>query len=446
MTSQGLRGRVTLAAAAVLLISIGTIIALGNVLLSRGLHRDAEVVLTARADSVRTSVEVVDGRVTVEDRPNADSRLGGRAWVYASGREIAGPTNAGDAGAAAAALRSATSIVTAERRDAELLLRAEPVLDASGSRQVATIVVALSSRPYRYTERRTLIGSLIVGLLVLVIGSAVAWRAVGAALGPVAAMARDAGAWSEHDLDRRFDRGPARDELGSLATTLDGLLGRIAASRRQEHRFSAEMAHELRTPLAAMRGEAELLQRRADDPAAVQAGLGAVVRHADRMARVIDTLLGVARNEVAPATGTGDADQAARSAAESAAAAASERGVSVSVAASPELPPVGSPADVVERALQPLVDNAVRHARTRVDITVAAHGTEVWFTVQDDGEGVDPELRASVFDPGVRSEGSGGVGLGLALSRRLALSCEGDVQLLPSRGGARFVLRLPAVS
>ena len=71
--------------------------------------------------------------------------------------------------------------------------------------------------------------------------------------------------WGAHDLDRRFDLGPPRDELTGLAATLDGLLDRIAASRRHEQRFASEMAHELRTPIAGMRGRAELALERRDD-------------------------------------------------------------------------------------------------------------------------------------------------------------------------------------
>ena len=71
-------------------------------------------------------------------------------------------------------------------------------------------------------------------------------------------MTAEAEDWGAHDLDRRFGMGPPRDELTGLAATLDGLLARIAASRRHEQRFAAEVAHELRTPLAGIRGRAEL--------------------------------------------------------------------------------------------------------------------------------------------------------------------------------------------
>ena len=85
-------------------------------------------------------------------------------------------------------------------------------------------------------------------------------------------MTEQAEAWSEHDLDRRFGLGEPHDELTRLASTLDRLLDRIAASLRHERRFSAELSHELRTPLAKVTAEAELALRRPREPGGVPRG------------------------------------------------------------------------------------------------------------------------------------------------------------------------------
>ena len=79
---------------------------------------------------------------------------------------------------------------------------------------------------------------------------------------PGVRMTRQAAEWSEHDLDHRFALGAPHDELTELASTLDRLLDRLAASLRHERRFSAELSHELRTPLARVLAEAELALRR----------------------------------------------------------------------------------------------------------------------------------------------------------------------------------------
>jgi signal transduction histidine kinase len=117
----------------------------------------------------------------------------------------------------------------------------------------------------------------------------------------------------------------------------------------------------------------------------------------------------------------------------------------VEVAAPAGLPPAEGEADVVQRALAPIVDNARRHARSRVWIELSAEAGHVRATVRDDGPGPDLDLAERVFEPGVRGGSGGGAGLGLPLARRLARSCGGDV-LLGDGPGGRFVLVLPALS
>jgi signal transduction histidine kinase len=157
------------------------------------------------------------------------------------------------------------------------------------------------------------------------------------------------------------------------------------------------------------------------------------VAQADRMSAAIDALLAVARNEVDPSHGTIDL-----------AALASELD-GVAVDAPSGLPLAEGDPDVGRRALMPLVENARRHARTRVWLELSSAGGRVVLTVHDDGPGVDPALGERVFEPGVRGDDSGeGAGLGLALARRLARSCGGDVRIGDGPGGC-FVLELPAL-
>ena len=101
---------------------------------------------------------------------------------------------------------------------------------------------------------------------------------------------------------------------------------------------------------------------------------------------------------------------------------------------------------MVRRALAPLLENAHRHAASRVELVLSASGGRVRVAVRDDGPGVPAALGERAFDPGVRGDGEndGGAGLGLALARRLARSCGGDVTLGDGPGGC-FVLDLPAI-
>src|SRR3954452_7208907 len=136
-----------------------------------------------------------------------------------------------------------------------------------------------------------------MALIVLAFAFVAIRSAIEGALRPVAEMTAYAEDWGAHELDRRFGLGPPRDELTGLAATLDGLLGRIAGSRRHEQRFASEVAHELRTPIAGLRARAELaLVDEAGDEQ--RRALEAVIVQADRLNGTIDTLLAVARQEL----------------------------------------------------------------------------------------------------------------------------------------------------
>src|SRR5205085_10439114 len=129
---------------------------------------------------------------------------------------------------------------------------------------------------------------------------------VGRALRPVAEMTSQAADWSERDLDRRFAMGPARDELTGLAATLDGLLGRLSAALRHEKQLTAELAHELRTPLAQIRAETELALARQRTASELHEALEAVLGYTDRMTSVVNTLMAAAESQADPHAGTID--------------------------------------------------------------------------------------------------------------------------------------------
>ena len=239
-------------------------------------------------------------------------------------------------------------------------------------------------------------------------------------------MTADAEDWGAHDLDRRFGLGPARDEITGLAATLDGLLARIASSRRHEQRFASEVAHELRTPIAGMRGRAELAlgapgpdadaEREAALSSIVDAG-GARGRR-DRRARRGRPPR--ARSGGRHGRPGGDRARARGSASTRPQDCRRRR----------------ADAEIARRIVAALVDNARRHGDGEVRIELSAAGGRVRLAVRDDGPGLDPALGESAFEPGVRGERSAGAGLGLPLARRLARSCGGDVIACPGPAAA----------
>jgi signal transduction histidine kinase len=260
-------------------------------------------------------------------------------------------------------------------------------------------------------------------------------------------MTEQAEAWSEHDLDRRFGLGEPHDELTRLASTLDRLLDRIAASLRHERRFSAELSHELRTPLAKVTAEAELALRRQRDPEEYREALTEILGNARQIARIVDALLAAAQQDASP-RGVSDGVEVAHAAADACRPVAEERGIELTIDGGRQRYPVGVDADLAERILHPVIDNACRYGRSVVSLSLARANGAVLFTVADDGPGVSAEEAETIFEPAVRGRAglaaAPSAGLGLALARRLARSVSGDIQSVSSGNGGRFEIRLPA--
>ena len=206
-------------------------------------------------------------------------------------------------------------------------------------------------------------------------------------------MTRQAAEWSERDLDHRFGLGPPHDELTELAATLDGLLDRLAASLRHERRFSAELSHELRTPLARVLAESELALRRERAADEYRDSLELIHRNADQLARTIDALVAAARYEAGGERGTADAHAVATGAARACSSLTAERGIDLDVVAPPRVLRIGVDADLAERIVQPVVENACRYGSRHVRIDIRSENSSVVYAVEDDGPGVAADER-----------------------------------------------------
>jgi signal transduction histidine kinase len=430
-----LRRRLLLTSMATLVIGLGGLLVLGNLLLAQRVRAETSSVLRANAESQVSALRVTPTGVHVRQTAN-DARLDSRGWVLDGRKVIERPRAVNPVLDALAVRLGRAGHPTEIDGPDETRLRVEPIRGAGGAPTVGSVVVVSSTESLEHLQKAVLLGSLVIAVLVLLAGGLAIHTALNGALRPVAHMTESAQDWSAHDLERRFDLGPARDELTGLAETLDGLLSRIAASRRHEQRFAGEVAHELRTPLAGLRAHAELALRSTGDDADGERreALERVVEQADRLSAAIDTLLAIARQELDPSEGSVDL-----------AALAAEID-DVEIVPSPvAMPHAEGDPDVVRRAIAPLIDNARRHARTGVRLELTTSHGNVRLAVCDDGPGINPALGDRIFDPGVRGAGDTyGAGLGLALARRLARSCGGDVRIEPAHGG-RFVLDLPAL-
>jgi signal transduction histidine kinase len=429
---MSVRRRLLVASLASLVVGLGALVVGGNLFLAARVGAEASNLLQARAAAQLAALSVHRGRITVRESPN-DDLLDRWAWVLEGHRVLERPRGVSPALDQMAVRLGRTDRAAEVPGPDDIRLRADPVTTPSSRIQAGAVVVALSTEPLHDLQREVLVGSLIVAALVLVAAAFAIRTVLEGALRPVARMTASAEDWSAHDLDRRFDLGPPRDELTGLAATLDGLLTRIAASRRHEQRFASEMAHELRTPVAGIRGRAELALAERDERAH-EAALESIVGQADRLDATIGTLMAVARRELDPAAGAVDLATVARE----------FEGVQLRLAQ--DIPLAEGEPQLVRRALAPLVENARRHASAHVWLDLSAGEGKVRLAVRDDGPGVHPELGERAFEPGVRGadERDDGAGLGLPLARRLARSCGGDVSIGPGPGGC-FVLELPAL-
>lgn len=441
-TSRALRTRLLLAVVAGVGVALVLLVTAFNVALGRSLANDADEIVTARAQGEVAGLLVRDGDIVVPDGPSSPA-LDTRVWIYEGQRALRAPPVDPDLDAAALSLtRRAEGTLEA---GSDALLYGIPVTD--DGRRIGTVVAGISLGPYARTRVIALLASIALGVVVL---SAVGFAAalmLRAALRPVSRMTADAADWSEGDLDRRFAVGPPHDEITRLAATLDGLLDRLAAGMRRERRLTAEVSHELRTPLTQIAAEVDLALRRDRASDEYRAALERIRDGADRIGATIETLLATARQEAPLPRGTGDVAQAAGRVLRACRPIASARGVSLEMEAVPAVR-AGVEEPVVERILQPVVENACRYAADRVRVSVAPEGRDVLVEVADDGPGVSAGEREAIFEPGARGAAAGGAhagaGLGLSLARRLARAAGGDVDLRESAGGARFVVRLPS--
>jgi signal transduction histidine kinase len=440
---RGVRTRLLLVVVGALAVALGVATIGFNVLLAHAASRDANTLLRARASSELALLHVDGKRITVaetQDDPLGDSRV----WIFRGTTPIEQPRAKAETDIAARSLAGGPTRFMNVPEDTDERLYAVPI--THDGLRVGTLVTGISLAPYHHTQRTALTGSLTLFLVLLSITGVAAWWLLRSALRPVAQMTEQAGAWSEQDIDRRFALGEPHDELTQLAATLDGLLDRLAASLRHERRFSAEMSHELRTPLAKLMAEAELALRRERSESDYRESLQAVLANAQQIERIVETLVAAAQHDAQP-QGVANAVDVAEAVVAAHSHDATSRGVELELVDTPERVRVGVDQDLAERILHPVVENALRYGRGKVQVRVTRNGSSVLFAVDDDGPGVLADEHEAIFEPAVRGSAGrssySGAGLGLALARRLARTVSGDVEAEPGTGG-HFIVRLPA--
>lgn len=278
-------------------------------------------------------------------------------------------------------------------------------------------------------------------LLLAVVGW-VTWLVTGRALRPVAGIRREMAAiTASEDLARRVPVPDTHDEVARLASTTNRTLAALESSVERQRRFVADASHELRSPIASLRTQLEVA---AAHPELLD--LDGAVEDTVRLQRLAADLLLLARLDAGERPADARVDLAALAREE----AGGRSGVSVRVEGdgAGELTVAGSRGQL-GRVLANLLDNAQRHARSAVEVSVRRDGDAAVVAVADDGEGVPAADRERIFERFVRldaarSRDDGGAGLGLAIARDVAVRHGGTLTVHEApAGGALFELRLP---
>jgi heavy metal sensor kinase len=286
-------------------------------------------------------------------------------------------------------------------------------------------------------------------LLALVIGRVMAARS----LAPLADLARRMRAITVADLSRRLPVRGAHDELDAVADAFNDTLARLEHAIGEMKQFSAAIAHELRTPLAALRGETELALMRVASPGDYQRTLESQLEEFDRLTRLITQLLTLARAEAGEIPLAGqpvDLAELAASVVEQLEPVAQARDIDLSCEA-PEPAVVLGDRGWLERLMLNLIDNAIKFtpAGGRIDVHVRAEGWEAWLDVRDTGGGIAAEALPRIFDrfyreDPARSSSAEGAGLGLSLVKWIADRHHASIDVTSAPGaGTTVTVRLP---
>ena len=276
-------------------------------------------------------------------------------------------------------------------------------------------------------------------------------------LAPVAGMASQAGRIGAENLHERLMVQNPRDELGRLALSFNSLLDRLDQSFERQRRFMADASHELRTPVAILRGEAEVALARPDRPSGeYRESLTVLREESQRLTQIVDDLFTLARADAGqyPLTPrdfyleelVADCLRTTRTL-------ALAKQISVAGDSSEELP-ICADEGLIRRMLLNLLDNAIKYTPQggKVSVSCTLAKNEYCLSVSDSGRGIPEDLQERVFErffrvdeARSRGENNGtGAGLGLSIARWIAEAHHGRLELTRSdSSGTTFTAFLP---
>ncbi|SFL57202.1 sensor histidine kinase [Geodermatophilus ruber] len=440
---RSLRARLTLVVTLGAAAAVGLALALLYITLDRQLATTLDRDLTARGNDLAAAVAAGGADAVARDP---------LAQLYAAdGALLAGSPSLGERRLLAAGEvrhldtdRLETRILPARGGAAEVVARvlSQPLDDAR------VLSVGVSVEPLRQARQGLLQVLLLAAPLLLAAVAGAGWLVIRAALQPVDVLTREVASIVSFDAERTLPTVPGDDEVARLAATLDAMLVRLRVAFERERAFVDDASHELRTPVAVLRGELELALLAADDPGERERALLTALDEAERLSRLAEDLLLLARERAGSLILREEPIDLLDLVASEAARLRPALGLRIRVSGDPVVV-VGD--DVrLRQVLVNLVQNSAAAGATTVRLHTTAGPGAVALEVADDGPGLPPEVLHAAFERFVRGERSrtgrgAGAGLGLSIVRAVVTAHGGTVEARNDGplGGAAVTVRLP---
>lgn len=385
------------------------------------------------------------GALFVEERDEFERGVHGLEWIEDLRREA-------ELIGAQAAVRDPGGEVVFRTPDAPAASSAG--LRSVDGRRIATVDLSRQGWTMHFSRSldslETYLGRQLVGLLVAVpvltlAAAAAGWAFSGRVLRPVHDLTEQAREITAGDLSRRVPVPPEEGEFRRLALTINAMLARLEDSFARMREFTADAAHELRTPMSTMRSALESSLGRS--PRELEEAAADALEELGRLSEITDKLLVLARADrtrLVAASAPADLLGLARQVVEAMQVAAGERRMEIRLEGSPAM--LDGDASLLRRMLHNLVDNAVKYGREggKVVVRVGPGG----FEVEDDGPGIGPEHLPRIFDRFYRADAGRsseipGSGLGLAIVKSIAEVHGGKVEVESRPGRTLVRVRLP---
>ncbi|MEY2490423.1 MAG: two-component system, OmpR family, sensor histidine kinase CreC [Verrucomicrobiota bacterium] len=322
-----------------------------------------------------------------------------------------------------------------------------------GGKIVGAVSVSKSTNRIRNFISRSLENLLVPGLIALVLATVMAYALSAYITRIIWDLASRAERIAAGESNVRLETW-TRSELGTLARAVGRMREKLEGKAYVEE-MATNLSHELKTPLATIRGSAELLEGPAsDDPAARAKFLGNIQTEVARLDRIVSELLKLSRIEAQPAAGEAtpiDAAATAREIAEVYRGRAADGGIVFRSEIADEPLPVKVTEQQLKQLLTNLLDNALQFtsAGRLVRLTAKRHEGSVELAISDEGTGIEPELLPKVFDRFFTTEnprtGNRGTGLGLAIAKSIANASSATISVRSELGqGSTFTVIFPS--